>query len=294
MKTRAIALALTLAVLAGCGGDASTTEITAAENARTGPSNAKLAQATRAVVWAVGDAATPGTGADRVAALVRRGRPDRFLYLGDVYETGTADDFQRLYQPRFGTLARITDPTIGNHEWGNRFSGYYKYWAVQKGRRQPPWSKIRVAGWDILSLNSEAAHGPGSPQIRWLDKALRGPGNCRIAFWHRPRYSAGLHGSAADMAPVWDTLTGHARIVLSGHDHDLQRWRPRGGLIQYVAGAGGRSRYALHGAANLAWGRADVNGALRIVLKPNRALLEFRAPGGRLLDRSRVSCTGVM
>ncbi len=43
-----------------------------------------------------------------MAALVRRGRPDRFLYLGDVYETGTAQEFRRWYHPRFGRLARIT------------------------------------------------------------------------------------------------------------------------------------------------------------------------------------------
>jgi hypothetical protein len=42
---------------------------------------------------------------------------------------------------------------------------------------------------------------------------------------------------------------------------------------------------------SLAWGRDDVDGALRMVLRPGRALLEFRAPSGRLLDRSRATCT---
>ena len=69
------------------------------------------AQSESAVVWAVGDAATPGERADRVAALVRRADPDRFLYLGDVYETGTAKEFRQWYHPRFGRLARITSPT---------------------------------------------------------------------------------------------------------------------------------------------------------------------------------------
>ena len=32
---------------------------------------------------------------------------------------------------------------------------------------------------------------------------------------------------------------GHAQIVLSGHDHNLQRHRPQRGLTQYVVGAGG-------------------------------------------------------
>ena len=61
---------------------------------------------------------------------------------------------------------------------------------------------------------------------------------------------------------------------------------------QYVVGAGGRGRYLLHGGpSTMVWGRDDINAALRIVLKPGLALLEFRGPHGRVLDRSRVSCT---
>lgn len=246
----------------------------------------------RAVVWAAGDVATPGRSADRVAALVRRGDPDLFLYLGDVYETGTAREFRRWYHPRFGSLARITEPTIGNHEWENRFTGYYQYWAGRKGRRQPPWSKTEIAGWEIINLNSQARHGSESPQVRWLERAVSGPGDCRIAFWHRPRYSAGAYRVAEDLNPLWNRLVGRARIVLSGHDHNLQRHRPQRGITQYVAGAGGRGRYTLDGGpSTLAWGTDDVDGALRMVLKPGRALLEFRAPGGRLLDRSRRTCS---
>ena len=250
------------------------------------------AQSERAVVWAVGDAATPGEPADRVAALVRRGEPDRFLYLGDVYETGSARDFRRWYQPRFGRLARITEPTIGNHEWGNRYRGYYPYWLRRKGHRVPPWFKTSIAGWEILSLNSQARHGPRSAEVRWLESALEGPGDCRIAFMHRPRYSAGAYGGAPDLNPLWNRLAGHAKIVLAGHDHNLQRHRPQRGLTQYVVGAGGRGRYGLHrGNPTLVFGRDDVEGALRMVLRPGQALLEFRATSGRLLDRSRASCS---
>jgi hypothetical protein len=246
----------------------------------------------RAVIWAAGDVATPGRAADHVAALVRRGEPDRFLYLGDVYETGTAAEFRRWYHPRFGRLAHITLPTIGNHEWDNRFVGYYRYWAGQKGHKLPPWSKIRIAGWEILDLNSQARHGRESPQVRWLESALTGPGDCRIAFWHRPRYSQGAYGGAPDLNPLWNRLAGHARIVLSGHDHNLQRHRPQKGIAQYVVGAGGRGRYELHRRpSTMVWGRDDVNAALRIVLRPGHALLEFRGVRGRLLDRSRATCT---
>jgi Calcineurin-like phosphoesterase len=250
-------------------------------------------QSERAVVWAVGDAATPRPAARRVAAAIRNARPDRFLYLGDVYEYGTATEFRRSYDPLYGSLAGITEPTPGNHEWGNRFSGYYPYWRARKGRMQPPWSSVQTAGWELLNLNSQAAHGPGSPQLRWLERTLAAGGDCRIAFWHRPRFSAGLvHGDAPDTAPLWNALRGRARAVLSAHEHDLQRLRPRDGLTQYVAGAGGRSRYPLSRTdPRLAWGRDDRDGALRIVLTPGAATFEFRDTAGRVLDRSRTTCS---
>ena len=280
MNPRTLAIALLGLALGGCGSEAAAT--------------IPGADAPRAVVWAVGDAATPGPAPDRIAGLVRRARPDLFLYLGDVYETGSPSDFRRFYQPRFGALAGITMPTIGNHEWANRFRGYYPYWRRHKGRRQPPWSKRTIAGWQILDLNSQAPHGAGSPQVRWLERTLAGAeGDCRLAFWHRPRYSAGVvHGVAPDLNPLWSRLAGHARVVLSGHDHDLQRHRPRRGIAQYVVGAGGRGRYPLNRSnSTMVWGRDDVDAALRIVLKPGHALLEFRGARGHVLDRSRVACS---
>jgi hypothetical protein len=259
--------------------------------AASGSPRPSRAQAERAIVWAAGDVATPGPRADRVADLVRRGRADRFIYLGDVYETGTAEEFRRWYHPRFGRLAHITDPTIGNHEWDNRFQGYYRYWYGRKGRRLQPWFKSRIAGWEIISLNSQAPHGPKSAQVRWLHSALQGSGDCRIAFWHRPRYSDGAYGGARDLNPFISALSGHARIVLSGHDHNLQRHRPQGGLVQYVVGAGGRARYKLHpGRSTMVWGTDRFDGALRMILSPGRAVLEFRRPSGRLMDRSFQTC----
>jgi Calcineurin-like phosphoesterase len=245
-----------------------------------------------AEVWAVGDAATPNDGARRLAAYIRAQRPDRFLYLGDVYEDGTSREFRLHYDPLYGSLARITDPTIGNHEWENRFSGYYPYWRAKKGRRQPPWTSTSLAGWQILSLNSMTDHASGSRQLRWLRKQVRAtPGDCRIAFSHAPRFSAGEYEDDPGMAPLWNALRGHAKAFLSGHDHNLQRMRPSGGITQYIAGAGGATGYgADQSDPQLAWGAAGVFGALQIVLEPGRATFEFRDYRGRLLDRSRRTC----
>jgi len=61
-----------------------------------------------AVVWAVGDGANGTRAAKSLAKAIRRDRPDRFLYLGDVYPSGTRNDFARNYDPVYGPLARRT------------------------------------------------------------------------------------------------------------------------------------------------------------------------------------------
>jgi hypothetical protein len=242
------------------------------------------------VVWAVGDGADGSSQAKRLAGLIAKDRPARFLYLGDVYPAGTARDFQRGYATTYGALRTITDPTPGNHDWPRRRLGYLPYWKAARGRPQRSYYAFSIAGWRFLDLNSEAPHAKGSAQLGWLRGQLKVPGTCRIAFWHRPRFSAGPHGDAPDMAPVWNSLRTHARLVLAGHDHTLQRYRLRQGLSEYVAGAGGSILYRNRRDSRLSFSRSGTTGALRMLLEPGKATLEFRSSSGSLLDRSRVTC----
>jgi hypothetical protein len=281
--TRLAAVAV-LAALAGCGGGAPAPRAPAprAADARDG-----------VVVWAVGDGAAEGSAAGRVVDRMEKDGVDRLLYLGDVYDDGTHKEFTRYYAPTYGRLASITSPTPGNHEWPLRRRGYDVYWRSVHGSTPRRYYALRAGGWQLISLNSEMGHGSRSRQLRWLRRAVRGPGNCRIAFWHRPRYSAGVvHGDAPDVQPFWSALRGRARIVLNGHEHDMQRFRPRDGITEFVSGAGGHSHYALHHhRARLAFGDARHDGALRLNLSPGRASWAFIAANGRRLDSGSIGCT---
>jgi predicted phosphodiesterase len=239
----------------------------------------------------VGDGADGGSAAKRVVRQIRRSGADWLLYLGDVYERGTASEFRRDYAPVYGRLASVTAPTPGNHDWPRHASGYDRYWARAKHGKTPAYYAFRLAGWKLLSLNSEVAHGKGSRQLRWLRRQLRGPGTCRLAFWHRPRFSAGLvHGDQGDVAPLWNALRGHARIVVNGHEHDMQRFRPRDGITELVSGAGGHGLYPLGHRQALAFGDDSHYGALRVVLRPGAASSAFVTARGRRLDSGRVRC----
>ena len=243
------------------------------------------------MVWAVGDS----DGSDSSRAVARRiaaDRPTRLLYLGDVYDSGSIEDFRDNYDPVYGGLGRITAPTPGNHDWPAHSEGYDRYWRARTGAPSPPWYALRVGGWRIISLNSEAPHGHGSAQLRWLESKLRrSRGTCTLAFWHRPLESAGQHGDQPDVAPFWNALRGRATLVVNGHDHDLQRLRPRHGITQLVAGAGGKSHYRLGQDERVVFGDDRRDGALRMALRPGRAELAFVAADGAVLDRSKAKCS---
>jgi predicted phosphodiesterase len=245
----------------------------------------------RAVVWAVGDGANGSEDGRAVAKLIARGPVDAVIYLGDVYDEGTAEDFEENYDTTYGSLSRLTAPTSGNHDDNNEDEGYDPYWRRAHGERPPDWYTFEAGGWTILSLDSELDDDAASAQQRWLEDQLGSPGTCRIAFWHRPRFSAGTHhGDDEDMEPVWNALRGHAAIVLSGHEHDMQRFKPIDGITQFVSGAGGAELYSLDSDDRLAFGDDDSYGALRLDLRRGVARHAFVAADGRTLDSGTIRC----
>lgn len=247
-----------------------------------------------AELWAVGDGADGGGTARELGARIAAEEPDRFLYLGDVYEDGTYPEFLANYRSVYGALDRIAAPTVGNHEWDLRREGYLRYWREAKGRRAPLWYGFRAAGWQVLSLASEAPAGPRSRQHRWLERRLGKRtklGNCRVAFWHRPRFSAGPSGDHPDLEPLRRLLEGRARVLIAGHDHDMQRHRPQAGLTQFVAGSGGHNFRGLDMSdPRLAFARDFTAGALRLRLRRERLAAAFVSSDGSVLDRRRIRC----
>jgi hypothetical protein len=244
-------------------------------------------------VWAVGDGADGGSGGKAVASLIRSSGVTRLLYLGDVYDGASLGEFQSDYGTTFGSLAGRTFPTPGNHEWPSHTAGYDPWWAAAKGRPQEPWYAAEAGGWQLLSLNSEAEHGSGSPQLDWLQSKLNATpqfGTCRIAFWHRPLKSGGSHGPQGDVAPFWSALRGQASIVLNGHDHDMQRFAPSDGITEFVVGSGGHSHYPVGSAAGLQFSNGSDYGALRLSLGRTSARYAFVAVGGQRLDAGSLSC----
>jgi Calcineurin-like phosphoesterase len=293
MSTRRIVLLVAAAlgigaILAACGSDGG------------GDSTAPAGKSTKAArsdskrtarVWAIGDGADGGDAARRVAEMVARSKPDRMLYLGDVYDNGTQEDFEDNYKPTFGRFDSIAAPTPGNHDWHNRADGYDPYWKAVGLVTNRHYYSFRTAGWEIISLNSEAGLEEGSPQRRWLEQRVRRPGTCRIAFWHRPFQNAGRHGDQTNTRPLWNAIRGRAALVLNGHDHNFQHFKPRDGIVQLISGAGGHARYESDGNdRRLVWDEDDEFGALRLDLRKGVARFRFVALPRRTLHKGTARC----
>ncbi|QEC46383.1 hypothetical protein FSW04_01500 [Baekduia soli] len=239
-------------------------------------------------IWAVGDAGPAGD--DAIARLIARSGAGNVLFLGDVYHQGNQQAFAR-YARTYGRLAAITSATVGDQDVRDIADGYQAYWHIVLEGPPAPWYALSVGTWQVLSLDSEAAHTPGSSQLSWLSTQLARPGTCRLAFWHRPRFSADAqHGDQTDIAPIWNLLRSHAAIVVAAHARNMQRFKPIDGITEFISGAGGAPLTSSRPDARLAYADAHAYGALRLTLHDDSADYAFVATDGTTLDHGTIPC----
>jgi hypothetical protein len=123
---------------------------------------------------------------------------------------------------------------------------------------------------------------------------------CTLAYWYRPRFSSGLHGSGPAVAALWQALyEAGAEVVLNGHDHDYERFAPQTpsgvadparGIREFVVGTGGRSHYAMNRPiANSAVRNNDTYGVLKLTLHPTSYDWQFIPVAGKTFSDSGTS-----
>jgi len=197
------------------------------------------------------DAAYSGAAdtAATVAAGLAQDRDAVVLALGDLtYPRGAMKEFTDCYAPTWGRFKDRTWPAPGNHEYYTPGAQpYFAYWGARAGRG---YYSFELGGWHIVSLDSNLAPAAHAAQLAWLRADLAAhPTHCTLAFWHHPLYSSGGHGSVQKMRDAWQLLyEAGAELVLSGHDHDYERFAPQDadgrldparGIRQFVVGTGG-------------------------------------------------------
>ncbi len=187
------------------------------------------------------------------ADLIGQLHPTAVLTLGDnQYEDATLAGFNAVFGPTWGKYRSIMYPAIGNHEYlTSKAAGYFSYFSV------PAYYSFNLGNWHMIELDSECSHiggcGAGSGQERWLEGDLAAhPSVCTLVYWHEPRWSSGEHKNATQMSTIWaDLAAAHVDVVLSGHNHDYERFVPLdatgrpdpAGVTEFVVGTGGKNHY---------------------------------------------------
>ncbi len=245
------------------------------------------------VLLAAGDVARCDSNGDTATSLILNRTGGTIAGLGDLaYPDGSAADFRDCYGPTWGLYRSRTRPVPGNHEYQTPSAAdYFAYFGSRAGTPGQGWYAYDLGSWRIYALNSNCDEiggcGPGSPQEAWLRADLAAnPRQCSLAYWHHPLFSSGEHGSDPRMRDVAEALyESGVDVVLSGHDHDYERFAlqspdgepdPDTGFRQFVVGTGGAPLRGLATVApNSETRAASTYGLLKLTLRPTSYAWQF-------------------
>ncbi|HEX8080642.1 MAG TPA: DNRLRE domain-containing protein [Jatrophihabitans sp.] len=279
--------------------------------APTSPTPTSTAPTTSPVIAAVGDIAcapgyTVGSGCQHKAVadkIISDTAVSKVLALGDLqYESGALSAFLEVYDKSWGPLKSKTKPVPGNHEYQTSgAAGYYDYFGALAGDRTKGYYSFDVGAWHFVALNSERDITAGGAQVAWLKADLAAhPNKCVGALFHKPRWSSGTHGDHSSMAPFVQALyNAGAEVILSGHDHDYERFYPLNpsgvrddarGIVQIVSGQGGKNHYAVTGRSTTAAKDNTSHGYARLTLHPDSADVTFVSAVGSYRDTAKITC----
>jgi hypothetical protein len=242
------------------------------------------------------------------AALAARLRPHAIALLGDTqYHRGSLREYAGSFHPTWGRFRRRLRPAVGNHEYATPgASGYYTYFGSRAGPRGLGYYSYDLGSWHVIVLNSNCwvvACGSGSAQERWLRRDLAAhPNRCVLAYWHHPRFSSGFNGNYAGGTAFWRALyAAGADVILTGHDHNYERFAPQTptgrrdparGVRQFVVGTGGEILRRLGTVKPNSERRNNRTfGVLAITLHPGGYSWRFvPEPGYRFSDAGSATC----
>jgi hypothetical protein len=241
-----------------------------------------------------------------VEGLLGESSNSSVITIGDhTYPNGTAQEFSDCYAPTWGRFKQKTFPAPGNHDYLTPLAaGYFDYFGERAGPARRGYYSFDVAGWHVISLNSNIADDNGADQLKWLREDLAAnKSQCTIAYWHHPLYTSSLRGPYKWMRPAWKILQeAGADIVLTAHDHHYERFAPQDaegnvdpsrGMRQFLIGSGGVN---LSGVTDPPRPNSEVQitrnfGVLRLDLQQGKYAWEFvPAAGSDARDSGTGSC----
>jgi hypothetical protein len=253
------------------------------------------------VLVGAGDIADCGTSGDEATANLLDNIAGTVFTAGDnAYNDGSPTNYSQCYAPTWGRHRARTRPSPGNHDYRTSgASGYFDYYGSNAGPAGLGYYSYNLGNWHIISLNSNIDMSAGSPQEQWLRADLAASNKpCTLAYWHHPRFSSGSHhGSSPTPQPLWQALyDARAEVVISGHEHNYERFAPQTptgsadasrGIREFVVGTGGTDFYPSGTPiANSQVRNTGTWGVLKLTLSSNRYTWQFIPVAGKTFTDS--------
>ena len=249
-------------------------------------------------IVAIGDLGVGGTAEERLGKAVRRfearNGADLLVTLGDNDYTESPAAFRSNWEASFAWTraagVRVAG-VLGNHDVRVE-GGRYEFRTLGMPGRYYRLSRRNA---DVFFLDS---NGIDARQTAWLGRALRhSTARWKLAVFHHPAFTCGTYRSDPEVVRRWVPLFERygVRLVLSGHDHNYQRFAPRRGVRYVVHGGGGGRFYAPQacpaGYPRRLRARTDW-GFLYLVVRPDRLDGWSVTTDGRRTDHFRLRSGG--
>jgi hypothetical protein len=280
--------------------------------------NPAWTQPTDPLVVAVGDGASNETPANTNAASIAASNPALFLYLGDIYETGTFTENLNHYGENsmdggpgslWGAMGTITQPAMGDHESANRvaWTDYFH------GR--PNYTSFRFANVLFFDLSSSAdSMAAGSAQYNYVQSVLQSPTNpppaCIVTYFQNPVINK--KGIQNKRVALWNLLTDNGGdLVFVGNSHNMSQYKPlddqvtlpspgEATMIEMISGSGGHAMGAAFPSdPKLDWSKGKTAGSVHLTLDnarnggtPTSLSWAFEDTSGNVLHAGARDCGG--
>ncbi len=259
------------------------------------------------VLVGAGDIASCGSEGDDLTANLLDNIEGIVFTAGDtVQDDGTAEVWERCYDPTWGRHKARTRPALGNHEYQRAPNAdpYFDYFGEEAaGPRGLGYYSYYVGSWLVIVLNSMLPAHVGTPQYEWAKATLAAnPTACTLAIWHHPVYSSGLYGVTRRMNAVWRMMMDFGvDVVVSGDAHHYERFAPMDangrrdperGIRQFVVGTGGGYPTPLRDQPFPAteYRQNQFWGVLKLVLGGGGYSWEFINVRGEVMDSGSAPC----